>query len=368
MESITEGTRAAWPLGVVAGLLVAPRVFEAVYDAFELGRAAINDRDSGHIHQDRERLIKEGSEVLCRPGVAVPTVCLAVACLLGWFASVCLFVHHAINGWQAWALSSVCAYVAFTPLHDSVHGSVAPRYRKLNDLVGQACGVPLILPRAFFRHMHLLHHKHTNDDTPGAHGFPVDPDHWGVEGPTILLPARWATVLLWYCYWGKKDYAARKEAALREGDTAAVQQLHALRDTSFAFWGVVVASMLVMWICRDVAPVVCWILPALTASSVLNCVFGYLPHRAPEQLHPVPHKVNPYLSTNVTKGPLGTIMELDLPMLSQNMHNIHHLFPHLPFYRYRAVWAENENLLRKKGTRVLPILVGSVDQKCTKAL
>lgn len=346
--------RSLWPLAAIVGLLVAPRCFEAVYDAFELGRAAVKDAGTAHTP---DRLIKPGSRVLDRPGLAVPTLCLAAVCMVGWCASIYLFINHSINAWQAWALSSVSAFVAFTPLHDSVHGSVAPKHRWLNDLVGNACCAPLILPRVFFQHMHLLHHRNTNDDSAGEHGFSVDPDHWGNEGPVILLPLRWAVILLWYCYWGKKDYAARKEAALREGDTAALRKLQELRDTSIAFWAVVVVSMVAMWLCRDTTPVVCWILPAMTASSYLNYIFGYIPHRAAEQPRAVPHKENPYLSTSVTRGLFGTIIELDLPMLSQNLHNIHHLFPQVPFYRYRAVWNENEKILKEKGTRVLPLLL-----------
>ena len=47
------------------------------------------------------------------------------------------------------------------------------------------------LPFAAFKRMHLLHHKHTNDES-------LDPDVWAAKGPRLLLPLRWITVELSY--------------------------------------------------------------------------------------------------------------------------------------------------------------------------
>jgi len=296
---------------------------------------------------------------LRRPGVAWPTVALAAASILGWSASMFLFSRQHITGWQAWSLSSLCAFVSFTPLHDCVHGSVAPKCRWLNEFIGFVCGVPLVMPHIFFRHIHMVHHKHTNEDTAGINGLPVDPDHWATTGPAFQLPIRWATALFWYSYWGKKDYLARKENAGRAGDTAELHRLHHFRNSCFGFWAAALAGMLALWYYgRDSAPVVCWLLPAVTAATCLSYMFSYVPHRAAGLPHAVPHKENPYLSTNVTKGIFGTVRELDILTLSQNLHNIHHLFPFVPFYRHRAIWEELESVLMKKGTRVLPLLLG----------
>lgn len=351
-----ENSQAIWPLFAIAALVASTWLFEWVYDFFEIGRAVAPEGNSHPRAPDR--LVKPGSDVLHRPGLALPTVALAIASLVGWCASIFLFTQQRITGWQAWALSSLCTFVVFTPLHDSLHGSVAPKCRWLNELVGHACGVPLLLPLTLARHLHLTHHKHTNDESADVHGLSADPDHWGSIGSGIELPLRWATVLLWYSYWGKKDYAARKEVACRDGDIAALQRLRHLRNSSFGFWSAAAAGMLGMWYCRDASPIVCWILPATTASFWLTYFFAYVPHRAAGLPRAVPHNENPYLSTSVTRGLFGTIRELDILLLSQNYHNIHHLFPFVPFYRYRAVWEELESVLAEKGTRVLPLLLG----------
>jgi len=96
--------------------------------------------------------------------------------------------HH----WAA-SLCAVITYLAFTPMHDACHGSVAshPSLRFLNNAVGTACGALFPLPFAAFKRMHLLHHKHTNDEH-------LDPDVWAAKGPFYLLPLRWITVELSY--------------------------------------------------------------------------------------------------------------------------------------------------------------------------
>ena len=93
-----------------------------------------------------------------------------------------------------------------------------------------------------------------------------------------------------------------------------------------------------------------WVGPLLGASAYLMFVFDYLPHRP----HLVPHKTDPYASTSVLV--LGGLDGVLTPFLfSQNYHNIHHLYPFLPFYQYGAIWRKHKDELIRRGTRVLPL-------------
>jgi fatty acid desaturase len=80
-------------------------------------------------------------------------------------------------------------------------------------------------------------------------------------------------------------------------------------------------------------------------------VFDYLPHRP----HAVPYKQDPYKSTSVVEFLTQDL--LTIPLLSQNMHNIHHMYPYLPFYRYGGVWHRHKDELKALGTRVVPWLI-----------
>jgi fatty acid desaturase len=106
-------------------------------------------------------------------------------------------VHAAFTGALsmrfASALCSFITYLAFTPMHDACHGSVAtePSLRFLNDVVGTTCGALFPCPFPAFKRMHLLHHKHTNEEH-------LDPDGWVAKGPFFLLPLRWITIEVSY--------------------------------------------------------------------------------------------------------------------------------------------------------------------------
>ena len=74
-------------------------------------------------------------------------------------------------------------------------------------------------------------------------------------------------------------------------------------------------------------------------------VFDYLPHR--------PHQnADKFIATAVTTGAPSPFLTAIL--LSQNMHNVHHLMPTVPFYRYGVVWKACRDQLRRRGTRELP--------------
>mmetsp|Transcript_7823 Transcript_7823/g.27743 ORF Transcript_7823/g.27743 Transcript_7823/m.27743 type:complete len:99 (-) Transcript_7823:95-391(-) len=89
--------------------------------------------------------------------------------------------------------------------------------------------------------------------------------------------------------------------------------------------------------------------PARIASTWLAFAFDYLPHRG--------GATDKYAHTSVLSV-TGTdaVAPLTVPLLEQNMHNIHHLWPYLPFYRYGAVWNAHRPEFEKRGTLVRPLL------------
>ena len=48
---------------------------------------------------------------------------------------------------------------------------------------------------------------------------------------------------------------------------------------------------------------------------------------------------------------------LSVLLLNQNYHNVHHLWPSQPWYRYSKVWFAHNRDLLKKGVRVLPLVL-----------
>ena len=281
-------------------------------------------------HVPPSEWIGGASHVLQRPNVAWPTIALCVVANAAWLGAA--WLGHV--GRLHWAVAvPICwyaIYTLFTPMHDAAHGSVA-RSRWLNDGVGLVASAPFLFLYRPFRLVHLAHHRHINDEE-------LDPDHFAgiVDGPLseALLPVRWLTLFLHYI-----SYCVKRAAEPRGGRWAAV-----LNDVGVG----APCYLYALWRGFGWSAVVFWLLPFLLGSATLVFAFDYLPHR--------PHKVttDPYRATSVLRPSSRVATAI---LLSQNLHNIHHLAPNLPFYQYAAVWRACETELTRRGTRELPLLV-----------
>ena len=66
-----------------------------------------------------------------------------------------------------------------------------------------------------------------------------------------------------------------------------------------------------------------------------------------------------YFATRFARSVTTFLRErlLAIPMLNQDLHNIHHLYPYLPFYTYGQIWQKHRDELVQRGTRVLPLVL-----------
>jgi beta-carotene hydroxylase len=274
-------------------------------------------------------------EELAVPGLAWPTVVLCVASLGLWVGAGFAYAQGALALWQSFPLSALGIYGAFTPMHDAVHNAVS-RNRALNDAVGHLAATPFVVGFPLFRFIHINHHRYNNDDDH-------DPDFWAGEGPTLLLPLRWATVVPYYMHWIISRYTYEKAHG---GLTAALSKATSLAQPSTV---VLAAALGAAWLDARLLWAV-WLGPVLAASTWLMYLFDYVPHRP----HSVSDRENPYLATNITRG-FFAVWELDFLMLYQNLHLIHHLYPSVPFYRYRTVYYRHQTELESKGALTMPL-------------
>ena len=95
--------------------------------------------------------------------------------------------------------------------------------------------------------------------------------------------------------------------------------------------GVIMPAFLtVLWWMWDMSAIHYWLLPFLGSTTWLMYVFDYLPHR------PHHYTADPFVATSVITG-APFLIRKDAPspfltalLLSQNMHNVHHLMPTVP--------------------------------------
>jgi fatty acid desaturase len=223
------------------------------------------------------------------------------------------------------AIASVCAYTAFTVMHEAVHGNIQGQRRKLRWLAegpGHLSSWILATPYEMFRVLHLMHHAKTNDPT-------MDTDMW-VRGSSVpVVFARCLTIAAGYYKHIFSGETGRSLPARR----ARPKVLLEMTFTTSLIVGLSVAGygQQVLWL---------WIVPALTAMTFLAFVFDWLPH------HPHDEQTR-FLDTRVVLFP-----GLTFPLLWQNYHLIHHLYPRVPFYRYTACFRDVRPLLQERGSPI----------------
>jgi beta-carotene hydroxylase len=264
--------------------------------------------------------------------VAWPSVALAF-CIIGSFALVCtLGAMRVIPLWAGLIINSLLLYAIQTPLHEACHGNIAGRDSRwiwLNHLVGMLSGAILLHEYKAFRHMHLMHHRDTNDDD-------LDPDRWlKVSNPLVVL-FRCFTIVPFYHYFFIHKIALNPKDPSNFKVTAHVMAVYWLLY-SIAFWLCVAG----FW--REVLAL--WLLPQWIGSAIIIYFFAYLPHK--------PHDTkNKWLATRIVKisGPMAKIV--NWVYLFQNYHLIHHLFPRIPFYLYPEAFQDLKPVLEKQGSRI----------------
>lgn len=245
-----------------------------------------------------------------KPVVAWPTVILLLCSVPPILYLDYLGMTQQMNVYIAALIASVFGYLSFSSIHDGIHRSVSS-IPWVNEAVSMATVNMLFpyVPIAVLRWGHMQHHVHTGDpardpDYPTAHSF------WGMMWRGLF----WADA---YYIWNYLKHSNERPA--REVRTAKIHLLVgglifvaaviALPVEALIFW--VIASRLTMWL--------------------IALVFMYLPHVP----HTVVQKEAPYQATLMRMG----WSWLMTPLLAyQNYHLVHHLYPTVPFYRYKKVW------------------------------
>ncbi|MBE9157199.1 fatty acid desaturase [Nodosilinea sp. LEGE 06152] len=217
--------------------------------------------------------------------------------------------------WASWCvflMNVLSLHLAGTVIHDASHNS-AHRNRVVNALLGH--GSALILGFSFpvFTRVHLQHHAHVNDPEN-------DPDHFvSTGGPLWLIAAR---------FFYHEIYFFKRRL---------------WRNWELLEWflGRFAVGLLVFMACRfDFLGYLFnyWFSPALVVGIALGLFFDYLPHRPFQDR-------DRWKNARVYPSPV-----LNLLIMGQNYHLVHHLWPSVPWYKYKPTYEVMKPLLDEKGS------------------
>lgn len=238
-----------------------------------------------------------------------------VAVVLGAYTIFALSSYAYLAGftpyWLTCLLSGLALYAIFTPLHDATHRS-ASSSPFVNELIGNLSAFLLVpgFTTSLYRFLHLEHHRWTGEAEK-------DPDEIFVSGWWPFRPLIWCFADIQWVIWYFKRRQSRPAAEQRTywAGLGFSALWHALWLTSPFAWEFFIL----------------WMLPQRLGLGLVVYLFAYIQH--PEGIE---QKDNPFQATRLIFG--GEVSRY--LMLGQNQHLMHHLFPSVPYYRYKGAWLQ----------------------------
>jgi len=269
---------------------------------------------------------------------AWPTVMLGVTVFFAYIATVALVAQGVVPTWVGTLLIVPLTYASYTVLHEAVHGSISGSHqslRWLNELMGYLAAWVMMVPLTAHRHEHLAHHRNTNN--PAS-----DPDYQISEmrrSPLQAIIATLRSLASQYRYYfthrwqqGPRSQNVRLCLEILGGlvpRVAFLAQGYWIEGAALFLVGSIGGVLLTMYL------------------------FAYLVH--------TPHEAQGrYVDTStiIIPGRLGQVLTLAWGF--QNYHSIHHLFPRVPFYRYRQVFEQIEDVMSAKGAPIYRLGTGGL--------
>jgi len=264
--------------------------------------------------------------------VAWLTVALSGLVVMAFAINLALFAYGLMSPWLATPVLAALTYMAYTPLHEAVHGNVNgnnPRLKWLNELCGYAVAPLITVPYQSHRIEHLTHHRYTNQPEK-------DPDFLvsGMSrGPISAVVTVVRFIVLQNTFFVRTHW---NKASFKERAIYVSEVLFSLG------WR---AAFLLAVDQPGVGFVI--VLGYFLGGFFTAYWFAYRPHL-------------PYDSRQRYRNTSSLIMPrwmkpLEWFWLGQNLHAIHHLFPRVPFYRYHPLHRQIEPVLRAHETPIIGV-------------
>ena len=250
-------------------------------------------------------------ELLKPHGGFNPNVWMFLSALGLISSSAWSYYYWNLPGWCCFLANLLALHLAGTIIHDASHNS-AHSNSIFNSVLGH--GSALILGFAFpvFTRVHLQHHAHVNDPEN-------DPEHFvSTGGPLWLIAPRF--------FYHEVFFFQRKLWRKYE-------LLEWFLSRLFLF------TVVFLGIHNDFIDYLMhfWFTPALVMGIALGLFFDYLPHRPFQER-------DRWKNARVYPSPI-----VNLLILGQNYHLVHHLWPSIPWYNYQTAYYQTKSLLDAKG-------------------
>jgi len=250
-------------------------------------------------------------QLLGPPGALNPTLLVFLLAVFMAVFSTLGYWYWDWLGWCSFTINTIALHLVGTVIHDASH-NVAHRNRIVNSILGHGSALMLGFSFPVFTRVHMQHHANVNDPEN-------DPDHYvSTGGPLWLIAARF--------FYHEIFFFKRK-----------LWRKYELLEWFLA--RLAVAAVIYLAVQYDCLGYVFnfWFSPALVVGLALGLFFDYLPHRPFQDR-------NRWKNARVYPNPL-----LNILIMGQNYHLIHHLWPSIPWYNYQRAYRATQPLLDAKG-------------------
>ncbi|MGG6296430.1 beta-carotene hydroxylase [Leptolyngbya sp. AN02str] len=250
-------------------------------------------------------------ELVGPPGDVNPTLLMFLMAIAMVITSTLGYWRWHWVSWCCFIINALALHIVGTVIHDASH-HVAHRNRIMNAIMGHGSALMLGFSFPVFTRVHMQHHANVNDPEN-------DPDHFvSTGGPLWMIAARFFYHEIFFFkrrLWRKFELL---EWFLARLTVAGVIYL----AVHYGFLGYIMNF---------------WFAPALVVGLALGLFFDYLPHRPFQER-------DRWKNARVYPSPI-----LNLLIMGQNYHLIHHLWPAIPWYNYQAAYWATRPLLDSKG-------------------
>jgi beta-carotene hydroxylase len=214
--------------------------------------------------------------------------------------------------WLCFSINTLALHCSGSVIHDACHQS-AHRNRIINAMLGHVSALILAFAFPVFTRVHFQHHRNVNHPQD-------DPDHYvSTGGPLSLIAVRF----LYHEVFFFQRKLWRKYELLEWFISRLTVISIVYISVEYHFLGYILNF---------------WFIPAFLVGIALGLFFDYLPHR-------------PFVERSRWKNARvypGKV--LNILILGQNYHLIHHLWPSIPWYNYQPAYYLMKPLLDEKGS------------------
>jgi beta-carotene hydroxylase len=236
-----------------------------------------------------------------------PTLALLVGSIVLASISTAGYWTNTFPHWLVFICNFLSLYVLGTVIHDASHGVAHPN-RLMNAAIGHISAVLQGFVFPVFTRVHMQHHAHVNDPEN-------DPDHFvSTGGPLWLIAVRFFYHEVFFF----QRRLWRNHELWEWGISRSILVMVLWAGYHWGFLGYILNF---------------WFVPTAIMGLLLGLFFDYLPHR-------------PFKETSRWQNArVYPSWLLNILLLGQNYHLVHHLWPSVPWYNYQPAYQQMKPLL-----------------------